>query len=485
MPAARDQSALSSAALEQERLVVLRDRITVFTLVLGILVILIALATTGLALLLGTETFTRPRIVRLASQVVFGVLIIVIPRLRRRSYGTMGMSTLVRRVGMIIMAALLAQTAGADALTTVLNDLAARLGSPAVIGPAFALALFFLLMHTAASFVVPWTPAEAVRPALVLLVIANLLALADGGSWSLFLVVNGLAVVVSAPGLLVAWLRTAGFREYLALRLISGRYDDMRRELAAARRVHERVFPIPVAGPVGLAYRYEPMNEIGGDYLDAVERPDGSLLAVVVDVTGHGIAAALAVNRLHGEAKRVLAQEPELPPGRLLAALNDYIVLTLAEEQMFATAVAILVDPVRKQLVYSSAGHPPLLLIRRGGSVEALDSTTFVLGAVRGDAFDETDVTIGLQRGERVMAYTDGAFERRDAEGNQLGMEAFESVVEDVARSNDGIALDDLLDQVTQTIDRSRVGEPEDDTLIVVLDLAAGNAVQPQSASVD
>ena len=147
--------------------------------------------------------------------------------------------------------------------------------------------------------------------------------------------------LAGVPGVLVTRLRQGRFRGRVELGYFSDRYAETQRELAYARRIHEKAFPAPLTGgPLRFHYRYEPMSQIGGDFVDLVrDGPDVTIL--LVDVTGHGIAAAMAVNRLQGEVKRTLAVNPAARPGELLVALNAYVYHTLAGEGVFATAGAL------------------------------------------------------------------------------------------------------------------------------------------------
>ena len=88
-------------------------------------------------------------------------------------------------------------------------------------------------------------------------------------------------------------------------------------------------------GPVRLNYVYEPMRQIGGDLLfvhpppDAMRDGSGTFSAVILDVTGHGIAAALTVNRLVGELERLFSENAAASPGDVLRGLNRYVTVTL------------------------------------------------------------------------------------------------------------------------------------------------------------
>ena len=197
--------------------------------------------------------------------------------------------------------------------------------------------------------------------------------------------------LIALPGTAICWFRDSRRLEKYKLRFLQQRYGEVRRELTDARKIHESLFPAEVEhGAVRMTYRYEPMRQIGGDFLFVCPAPmqgagDGGdgLNVVLIDVTGHGIPAALTVNRLHGELERIFAEDPLIPPGEVLALLNRYVHLTLAPHSIYGTAVCVRIDPGSGKLEFASGGHPPAFLRGVDGTLERLDSTSFVLGALQ------------------------------------------------------------------------------------------------------
>ena len=102
------------------------------------------------------------------------------------------------------------------------------------------------------------------------------------------------------------------------------------------------------AGGVGL--------EVGGDWYDAVRRPDGIVHLTVGDVAGRGIAAAMLMGQLRN-AFRALAYEHTSP-----AEIAQRMLRHVPDAGM-ATAVFLTLDPYTGELAYASAGHPPTLLL--------------------------------------------------------------------------------------------------------------------------
>lgn len=327
--------------------------------------------------------------------------------------------------------------------------------------------------HLIASLFIPWTGREAIRPLVPLIVLNVLLVAFFSDASPLPRALAALAFpLIGVPG--VAWSawRSGRFKDRFTMRILKSRYREMRQDLVDARRIHEALFPAPIHdGPVRFAYLYEPMRQIGGDFLFArfspsLHGPEPALNVLIIDVTGHGVPAALTVNRLHGEIQREYAVKPHATPGDLLTGLNAYVHATLADHSVYVTALCVQVDPnlAGGTLRWASGGHPPAFVRRVDGAIEQLDSTTFVLGACHGDDFRHEERSMPFGPGDALIAYTDGATEARDRSGRMLRIDGLMRIVASAAASQDP---DGLARQVLGAVERFRFGPAVDDTLVV------------------
>jgi len=336
-----------------------------------------------------------------------------------------------------------------------------------------SLATVFVL-HFLASIFVALSPREGLVPLVPILAAFAL--------WVVFVSVGSAAQraalilaspLAGLPGFAWSWWRYRSFTDRFHARAVHKRYAEVTRELTDARRVHEALFPPPLTrGPVHVVYSYEPMREIGGDFLFVrplsfpPSQPAGPVVVVLIDVTGHGIAAALAVNRIHAELHRVCA-DGATPPDAVVAALNAFACESLAQQAMFATAMCLRVVPPAQpggepELEWAGAGHPPALLRRADGSVRRLESAAPMLGIADADLFQALLSRCTLARGDAVIAYTDGAIEAADAEGRELGIAGLESLL--AAAPPPGRTFADSL---AASVASHRAGPTNDDILIV------------------
>ena len=184
-------------------------------------------------------------------------------------------------------------------------------------------------------------------------------------------------------------------------------------EQTIAETLQRSVLPtsLPRVQGVELAARYLPGSaelDVGGDWFDALQLPDGKLGLVVGDVVGKGVQAAATMAQLRN-ATRAFSLE-RLKPASVLARLNR-----LADEMLdtsFATLAYLWLDPVSRICRMSSAGHPPPLVATPDGRVELLEN---VRGLPLGTGMQARyrQETVELPAGSIVLLYTDGLVERR------------------------------------------------------------------------
>lgn len=157
---------------------------------------------------------------------------------------------------------------------------------------------------------------------------------------------------------------------------------------------------------------------VGGDFYDVFELEHGRLGIVIGDVSGKGVDAA-ALTMVTRNAIRAYAYEGA-SPARTLAKVNE-MVLRMSDPSSFVTALFGVLDPARRDLVYCAAGHPPGLVRRRDGRLEATASSSPFLGAF--DSLEFVDESALLGSGDILFLYTDGVLEARRGDRELFGEE--------------------------------------------------------------
>ena len=340
--------------------------------------------------------------------------------------------------------------------TRVIVDLAAPGRSPNVVG-----ALFF--WHFTACLFLPWSPKDSLRPLVPLLVIWTLYVLfSEAPAAPLPTILKVLLTpLILMPGVAVCAWRLERHSHQFRSAMIGKHFLSMRREFSRARSVHESMFPASYDdGCLRMEYVYTPMREIGGDFLHLHVGGQGSIHLTLLDVTGHGLPAALTVNRLYGEMERIRAESPRAEPGEVLRLLNRYINLTMVRHNIYATATCVCIDPYEGELTWANAGHPPAFLRGVNGAVKELQATAVVLGALGDDDFNPAQERYELTPGDALIMYTDGAFETRDSKGERFGLDR----LRELARRQP--SPQNWPQFMASMIERHTAGRIEDDVLI-------------------
>ena len=226
-----------------------------------------------------------------------------------------------------------------------------------------------------------------------------------------------------APALFLCYARLRWHRNRFKSGFVGRRFLAMRREFMQARAVHESLFPKPLdAGWMRFDFGYRPAADIGGDFIHAWMDDQERFHLMLLDVTGHGLASAMTVARIHGEIERLRDEHPEEGPARLLARLNRYFHRLLARHQLYATGLILTLDSRSGELRYASAGHPPIFL-RSRGKLRELESTTFLLGAVDSETFGQEEASLLLNEGDTMVLLTDGAYDAKSPRGERFGLD--------------------------------------------------------------
>lgn len=238
-------------------------------------------------------------------------------------------------------------------------------------------------------------------------------------------------------------------RDALQLGFFEAAYVQQR--LGAPRRLRRGAFDI--------AGETFPVRHASGDFLTAFDTGVHTVLGLG-DIAGKGLSAGMWFTHLVGLI-RLFARSLHDPAG-VAAAINGHLA-SLDPEAPITTLFLTWADACTGDLVYSNAGHPAPLVLRRDGSVEWLSAGGPVLGAVP----DATFVNGGavLNPGDTLLGYSDGILECRNARGEEFGVER----LVDATRSAIAPSASATLFSVLGSVQDFAAAEPRVDDLALMV----------------
>ncbi len=228
-------------------------------------------------------------------------------------------------------------------------------------------------------------------------------------------------LVVASPGAREISLYEADFLEGLALQaavaLENARnhkrnleFVRLQQDLDAARLIQRSLLPqtLPEIPGYSVAFRSDTCYEVGGDYLDIVEQPDGSLLMAVADVAGKGLASAIMSTSFRAAFRGMAATG--MPLDELATRMNQHQ-WSEGEEarRRYVTAIFLRLHPAAGEIEVVNAGHNPGFLVEPGGAACQFHAAGTPLGLLPGMRYSSE--RHAFAPGTRLLFYTDGLTE--------------------------------------------------------------------------
>lgn len=257
-------------------------------------------------------------------------------------------------------------------------------------------------------------------------------------------------------GVLVVWVELAEERpftpeDHTLLTVLAGRLGqglqrvyrlDEQRETAVALQ-HAMLGPADLPG--GFAVRYHPATrplQVGGDWYDVVELEDGRMALIVGDCVGHGLTAATVMGQLRSACRALLLEQ--FQPSTVLAGLDRFAARLPGAR--CTTAFCAVLTPSTGELVYSSAGHPPPIMVHADGTKVLLDGGHGLPLALRPD-WVRPETKLVMPPRATVLLYTDGLVERRGISIDDGMARAADLIQDGRSESLDAVA-DDLMSRL-------------------------------------
>ena len=252
------------------------------------------------------------------------------------------------------------------------------------------------------------------------------------------------------------------------LRRSEGRSDlANQRELDEARRIQERLMPseIPQLHGMRIAGTCRPARITGGDYFDVLKLHDRAVAVCIADVCGKGMPAAMLMANLQAAVKTCASKG--MRPQELCETVNRLMCDNIAGQGFITFFYAVIETDGEgvRHCTSCNAGHNPPIVACQDGSFMRLDCGGAVLGVLRNWRYEEQEVR--LNAGDRILLYSDGITENRNAAGEEFG-EA--RLVDLLSYCTDGNA-EGLIEHVIAAAENFGQGTFEDDVTVVALSL--------------
>jgi phosphoserine phosphatase RsbU/P len=237
---------------------------------------------------------------------------------------------------------------------------------------------------------------------------------------------------------------------------------QLKLELDEAREIQRGLMPrrMPHLHGFSIANAWQPARGVSGDYLAAFKLDDARAALCVADVAGKGFPAALLMSNMQAALKSLASES--ISPSELCAKLN-LLMCGNTPLRKFITCFYSELDINTRKLTFTNAGHNAPMLVRRNGECIRLEEGGRVIGAFCDSTFTQQEIQI--KDGDKLLLFTDGVTEARNAAGDEFGEQRLRQCLQSYVGRNAAELRTLILDEVTAFC----AGNFDDDATLMVL----------------
>ncbi len=244
-------------------------------------------------------------------------------------------------------------------------------------------------------------------------------------------------------------------------------------EFAIAGKIQRKLFPhkIPVVEGLEVFGENLPAEDVGGDYYDFIESPDGkSLFICIGDVSGKGVSAGLIMVMVRSILRSLTVQY--VSTKKILSNLNRILMPDL-EGGRFISMILLRWDIPQRKLFYAGAGHEFLLIYRaKSSKVERKRTGGIIIGMpwpAQADG-DDAEEEIRMDAGDQVLIYTDGVTEAPNPTKSFFGVKRLDKIIEVNGDLSPDALVYRILEKITDYMQKEK--QRDDITLVAMKRIA-------------
>ena len=215
----------------------------------------------------------------------------------------------------------------------------------------------------------------------------------------------------------------AGLRLHQMSQDLKAQKQILEAELSEAADYVRSLLPTPMVHPFNINYTFIPSQQLGGDCFDYYWLDPDYLAIYLLDTAGHGLKATLpSISVLNLLRSRALKDLNYYQPKEVLNALNNTFQMSYQNDKYFTIWYGVY-NRIKRELIYSSAGHPPAILLSKNKDLQLLKTPGMPIGM-----FPEVNYSNGFYKIEKestLYIFSDGAYEISLSDGQLMGLENF------------------------------------------------------------
>jgi sigma-B regulation protein RsbU (phosphoserine phosphatase) len=235
----------------------------------------------------------------------------------------------------------------------------------------------------------------------------------------------------------------------------------MSKDLGFAKRIQEKILPNKeILDNIAIDYIYKPSEMLSGDMFDVFNVDEENIGIYISDVSGHGVAAAMMTMFIRQTMRSI--KDDFLSPADALSELHRRFTALNLDVDKYLTIFYGIFNKNTYEFRYSNAGHHCIPIKYNNYEIDKLEIKGFPIFSLFNE-INYKEKSVHLNKGDKVLFYTDGITESKDRYGNEFGIESVLDMINDHKK--------DVLKEIDDKIISHNWGEQQDDLAVVLMEV--------------
>lgn len=253
--------------------------------------------------------------------------------------------------------------------------------------------------------------------------------------------------------------------------------EGIKNDLKAAGEMQKDLLPSQDQFIDGINFKflYDPCEHIGGDTLGITSLNDNYIAFYVIDVSGHGIKAAMTAVSIHhllsswaGERNILMAPDGcPRSPSYVASELNKEFSNSKSKDTQYFTMVYGLIDKKMQKVRYVRAGHPEPIMQKKNGKTTIVRNGSRPIGMIDDTKYEQ--IELDFNKGDRLIVYSDGITEAQ----NNISKDFFgESRLVSILEKTKSFPISEIPKQISTSLSKwIKASKPADDVALIIIEL--------------
>ncbi|MES0489350.1 MAG: SpoIIE family protein phosphatase [Leptospirales bacterium] len=286
------------------------------------------------------------------------------------------------------------------------------------------------LVMIAVNIMMPWKAVHSATNAIITISLYVLMNALSGASFKLELLINNL-YFLSSTGVIVTAIGYVKYslisKEFFLRAELQKTKDALWGEMEIAKKIQTALLPADnTVGDFEIAAKMIPADEVGGDYYDIIQSDKDHLWMTVGDVSGHGVESGLIMMMTQTSIASLVQEDSAIMPSDVIADANKIIKENIRRLNVSRYMTICVMKMTKREITYAGKHQDIMIHRASSGDVDVYETEGTWIGLTDDIKHGLPDITIKLNKGDTILAFTDGVTEAFRKDHEMYGQERLE-----------------------------------------------------------